>query len=75
LTLNLNDLGSLQMKATGQAPAAIVYEKAFNDVVNSLPKWKHDIMVNHKDDDLEWDRVSKEVVKLTNELAEERFDD
>tara|TARA_R110000824_G_scaffold59601_11_gene159949 strand:- start:4282 stop:4473 length:192 start_codon:yes stop_codon:yes gene_type:complete len=62
------------MKSTGQAPAAIVYEKAFNEVVNSLPKWKYDIMVNHNDDDPSWDRVSKEVVKLTNELAEERFD-
>ena len=75
MTLNLNDLGSMQMKATGQAPAAIVYEKAWNDVVQSLPKWKYEIIVNHKDDDPQWDRVSKEVVKLTNELAEERFDD
>ena len=49
----------------------ILYEKAWNSVVNKLPKWKKDIIVNHEDTDKDWKRVSDEVAKETIKLAQE----
>ena len=73
MTLNLDDLGSLQMKVTGQAPAAIEYERAWNEIVENLPKWKYEIIVNVEKDNPEWERLSAEIAKQTRRLAEGRM--
>ena len=49
---------------------AKLYEKAWNQVVDKLPAWKKEIVVNHKDDAPEWERISREVSKETMKLAE-----
>tara|TARA_B100000073_G_scaffold342298_1_gene345141 strand:+ start:1062 stop:1289 length:228 start_codon:yes stop_codon:yes gene_type:complete len=73
LTLNLDDLGCLQMKATGQAPAAIEYERAWNEIVENLPKWKYEIIINVEKDNPEWERLSADIAKQTRKLAEGRM--
>mgnify|MGYP006982501300 CR=1 FL=1 len=67
---------------TGLSPAAIQYEKAWNDVVSSLPEWKQDIIINklsvvdgyhvyeHKMDN----RIAMEAAKEARILAESRLD-
>ena len=73
MTLNLDDLGSLQMKVTGQALAAIEYERAWNEIVENLPKWKYEIIVNVEKDNPEWERLSADIAKQTRKLAEGRM--
>ena len=46
------------MKVTGQAPAAIEYERAWNEIFENLPKWKYEIIVNVEKDNPEWDNIS-----------------
>ena len=49
---------------------ARLYEKAWNQVVEKLPKWKKDLIVQYQDEDRDFDRISKEVVKEAIKLAE-----
>ena len=38
---------------------ARLYEKAWNQVVEKLPKWKKDLIVQYQDEDRDFDRISK----------------
>ena len=49
---------------------ARLYEKAWNQVVEKLPKWKKDLIVQYQDEDRDFDRISKEVAKEAIKLAE-----
>ena len=49
---------------------AKLYEKAWNKVVDRLPKWKYDLITQYKDDDPMWSRVSDEVVREAIKMAE-----
>ena len=49
---------------------ARLYEKAWNQVVEKLPKWKKDLIVQYQDEDRDFDRISTEVVKEAIKLAE-----
>ena len=61
------------MKVTGQAPAAIEYARAWNEIVENLPKWKYEIIVNVEKDNPEWERLSADIAKQTRKLAEGRM--
>jgi hypothetical protein len=49
---------------------AKLYEKAWNKVVDNLAPWKKDIIVNHKDESPDWDKISSEVTKAAVRMAE-----
>ena len=49
---------------------ARLYEKAWNQVVEKLPKWKKDLIVQYQDEVRDFDRISKEVIKEAIKLAE-----
>jgi hypothetical protein len=49
---------------------AKLYEKAWNKVVDNLAPWKKDIIVNHKDESPDWDKISDEVTKAAVRMAE-----
>lgn len=52
---------------TGQAAR---YEQAWNYVVGKLPQWKRDIVVEYRDTDPNWDRISNEVTKEIIKLGQ-----
>lgn len=53
--------------ATGQAAR---YEQAWNYVVGKLPQWKRDIVVEYRDTDPNWNRISNEVTKEIIKLGQ-----
>ena len=67
---------------TGLSPAAIEYEKAWNDVVSNLPEWKRDTIINkltvidghHVYEDKMDNRIAMEAAKEARILAESRLD-